>query len=185
MPVTAFVPSGAPGPELDFDEIYARHLDFVWRTLASTGVPESRLEDAAQDVFVVVHGKLAEFEGRAKITTWLYSIARRVAFEHLRRAARERERELALAELDRGEAQTPEEETRETQALRLVLDILARMDPDQREVFALVEIEQVPVRDVARMLELKENTVWSRLRLARRDFEKQAARLRARDRESK
>ena len=58
------------------------------------------------------------------------------------------------------------------------------MDPGQREVFALVEIEQVPARDVAKMLDLKENTVWSRLRLARREFEKQAARLRARDRES-
>ncbi|HWM85982.1 MAG TPA: RNA polymerase sigma factor [Kofleriaceae bacterium] len=172
------------GGALDFEEVYERHLDFVWRTLAAAGVPESRLEDAAQDVFVIVHGKLAEFEGRSKLTTWLYGIARHVALEHVRRMLRERARERAMAEQARDDSQTPEEETRGAQARRLLLDLLDRLDPDKREVFALVEIEQVPVREVARMLDIKENTVWSRLRLARREFEKQAARLRARDRET-
>jgi RNA polymerase sigma-70 factor, ECF subfamily len=184
MGVTAVVPSRDSGSAPDFEEVYDRHLDFVWRTLASAGVPESRLEDAAQDVFVIVHGKLAEFEGRSKLTTWLYGIARHVALEYLRRAVRERARERALAELPRDAGQTPEEETRGTQARRLVLEILDRMDPDKREVFTLVEIEQQSVRDVATMLHLKENTVWSRLRLARREFEKHAARLQARDRET-
>ena len=185
MTVTAVVPSRESGPALDFEEVYDRHVDFVWRTLSAAGVPASRLEDAAQDVFVIVHGKLAEFEGRSKLTTWLYGIARHVALEYLRRAGRERERERALAELPRDSGQTPEEETRGAQARRLVLELLDRMDPGKREVFSLVEIEQMPVRDVAAMLRLKENTVWSRLRLARREFEKHAARLRARDRETK
>jgi RNA polymerase sigma-70 factor (ECF subfamily) len=147
-------------------------------------VPESGLEDASQDVFVIVHGKLGEFEGRSKLTTWLYGIARNVALEHMRRMARERQRERALAELPQGEGRTPEDETRGSQARRLLLDILDRLDPEKREVFALIEIEQVPARDAARMLRVKENTVWSRLRLARREFEKHAARLRARDREN-
>jgi len=47
----------------------------------------------------------------------------------------------------------------------------------------VVEIEQIPVRDVATMLDVKENTVWSRLRLARAEFERHAARARARDQE--
>lgn len=184
MGVTATVPSRASGAAPDFDEVYERHLDLVWRVLAAAGVPESRLEDAAQDVFVVVHSKLAEFEGRSKLTTWLYGIARHVALDYVRKAVRERQRERALADLPRDDGHTPEEETRGTQARRVVLEVLARMEPDRREVFALVEIEQMPVRDVAAMLGLKENTVWSRLRLARREFEKHGARLRARDRET-
>jgi RNA polymerase sigma-70 factor, ECF subfamily len=174
-----------PGDELDFDQVYEEHLPFVWRTLAAAGVPESRLEDAAQDVFVVVHGKLPGFEGRSKLTTWLYGIARHVALDHLRRLARERRRVRELAVSPDGEplASSPEEEAHAVQARQLLLELLGRLDPAKRDVFVLVEIELIPVRDVARLLNIKENTVWSRLRLARAEFERHAARLRARDRE--
>lgn len=173
----------AAGVQLEFDRVYEEHLPFVWRVLAGLGVPESRLEDAAQDVFVIVHGKLGEFEGRSKLTTWLYSIARHVALEQRRRIARDRrrEREIAGPVLDDATAPTPEQETDAAEARRVLLDLLGRLDPAKREVFVLVEIEQVPVRDVARLLKIKENTAWSRLRLARAEFERHAARLRARD----
>ncbi|HSD87703.1 MAG TPA: sigma-70 family RNA polymerase sigma factor, partial [Kofleriaceae bacterium] len=68
-----------------FDEVYAAHFAFVWRVLRTFGVPDAALEDAAQDVFVVVHRRLPEFEGRAAITTWLFAIARRVAGAHRRK----------------------------------------------------------------------------------------------------
>jgi RNA polymerase sigma-70 factor, ECF subfamily len=175
----------AAGVQLEFDRVYEEHLPFVWRVLAGLGVPESRLEDAAQDVFVIVHGKLGEFEGRSKLTTWLYSIARHVALEQRRKLARDRrrEREIAGPVLDDAAAPTPEQETDAAEARRVLLDLLGRLDPAKREVFVLVEIEQVPVRDVARLLKIKENTAWSRLRLARAEFERHAARLRARDAE--
>ena len=64
---------------LVFEEVYAQHVRFVWRTVRSFGVAEAQLEDAVQDVFVVVHRRLREWEGRAAITTWLFAIARRVA----------------------------------------------------------------------------------------------------------
>ena len=72
-----------------FDQIYAQHFAFVWRVLRTFGVAEAALEDAAQDVFVVVHRRLPEFEGRSAITTWLFAIARRVAGSHRRRVTRE------------------------------------------------------------------------------------------------
>jgi RNA polymerase sigma-70 factor (ECF subfamily) len=53
----------------------------------------------------------------------------------------------------------------------LVADILDELDDDKRIVFALVELEQLPVTEVATMLELNLNTTYSRLRLARRAFE--------------
>jgi RNA polymerase sigma factor (sigma-70 family) len=88
MVVAAPLPDARHGAELGFDHLYEEHLSFVWRVLAATGAPESRLEDAAQDVFVIVHRKLAEFGGRSKLTTWLYGIARHVALEERRKAAR-------------------------------------------------------------------------------------------------
>jgi RNA polymerase sigma-70 factor (ECF subfamily) len=165
----------------DFDAVYERHLPFVWRSLLALGVPVDRLEDAAQDVFVVVHAKLAEFEGRSKMTTWLYAIARNIALEHIRHAARERQRDRPL---DHGPDRTasPDEILRAREARRVLNELLARLAPQQREVFVLVELEMLAVKDVAQLLGIKENTTWSRLRLARRELERLAARMRARER---
>ena len=54
---------------LAFDEVYDRWLDFVWRSLRRLGVPQASLDDAVQDVFVVVHRRLSTFEGRSTLKT--------------------------------------------------------------------------------------------------------------------
>ena len=81
-----------------FDEVYAEHVAFVWRTLRTFGVAESQIEDAVQDVFVVVHRRLPEWEARAAMTTWLFAIARRVASTHRRRAVDHRDRTETLVD---------------------------------------------------------------------------------------
>jgi RNA polymerase sigma-70 factor, ECF subfamily len=159
-----------------FDEVYEAHVAFVWRTLRTFGVTEAQLEDAVQDVFVVVHRRLAEWEGRAAITTWLFAIARRVASTHRRRGSADRTE--ALVEEPAGAADTFAAMSR-ADAARQVMAILDRMDEDKRIVFALVELEQLSVPQVARMLELNLNTAYSRLRLARAAFEHAARALHA------
>jgi len=158
-----------------FDEVYAAHVGFVWRVLRTFGVPEPQIEDAVQDVFVVVHRRLAEFEGRAAITTWLFAIARRVAGTHRRTAARRQARptEPLSDELvdHRQGGGDPFAEMSRAQAAATVLAILEQLDDDKRTVFALVELEQLSVPEVARMLDIKLNTVYSRLRHARQAFE--------------
>ncbi|HUJ60473.1 MAG TPA: sigma-70 family RNA polymerase sigma factor [Kofleriaceae bacterium] len=149
-----------------FDEIYAAHFAFVWRVLRAFGVPDAALEDAAQDVFVVVHRRLPEFEGRAMITTWLFAIARRVAGAHRRKDGRT---EPLVAEPE-GRADTFAALSR-AQAAATVMAILDTMDEGRRVVFALVELEQLSVPEVARLLDLNLNTAYSRLRLARHEFE--------------
>lgn len=149
-----------------FDEVYASYFAFVWRILRTFGVAEAALEDAAQDVFVVVHRRLPEFEGRAAITTWLFAIARRVAGAHRRKEGRTEALDDQLAST----ADTFAAFSR-AQAAATVMQILDTMDEDKRIVFALVELEQLSVPEVARMLELNLNTAYSRLRLARHAFE--------------
>jgi RNA polymerase sigma-70 factor, ECF subfamily len=176
-------PLPSPGDQLTFDQVYERYLPFVWRSLVALGVPDARVEDAAQDVFVAVHAGLAGFEGRSRLTTWLYGIARHVAHEHIRRRIRERRDADELARLPAPPVDTPEDEARIAESRRLLRSLLDQLDPAKREVFALVEIEQIPVKEVADMLGQKENTIWSRLRLARREFQAQVARLQARNKE--
>ena len=153
-----------------FDEVYAAHFPFVWRVLRTLGVRDAALEDAAQDVFVVVHRRLPEFEGRAAITTWLFAIARRVAASHRRSTGRDIARTEPLADEPAGVADTFAAFSR-AQAAATVMAILDTIDEDKRIVFALVELEQLSVPEVARMLELNLNTAYSRLRLARQAFE--------------
>src|SRR3954471_8083897 len=60
-------------------DVYEAHFAYVYRCLRHLGVHEPQLDDATQDVFVVVHDKLHAFDGRSAITTWLYAIVIRVA----------------------------------------------------------------------------------------------------------
>jgi RNA polymerase sigma-70 factor (ECF subfamily) len=152
-----------------FDEVYAAHFAFVWRVLRTFGVPDAALEDAAQDVFVVVHRRLPEFEGRSAITTWLFAIARRIASAQRRKGGKDGRTE-PLADEPAGPTDTFAAFSR-AQAAATVLSILDTMDEDKRVVFALVELEQLSVPEVARMLDLNLNTAYSRLRLARQAFE--------------
>ena len=148
-----------------FDDVYAAHVGFVWRVLRACGVPPEQIEDAAQDVFVVVHRRLADFEGRAAITTWLFSITRKVATRHRRRAPLPPDPPSAPAA-----APDPFDQVARSEAAATINAILDRMDEDKRLVFALVELEQLSVADVARMLDINPNTAHSRLRLARAEF---------------
>jgi RNA polymerase sigma-70 factor, ECF subfamily len=158
-------------PVRAFDDVYATHVAFVWRVLRAFGVHEAQLEDAVQDVFVVVHRRLGEWQGKAAITTWLFAIARRVAWSHRRRAARCTEPLIdEVVEVHAGGGD-PFAETSRGQAVATVLAILALLDEDKRIVFTLVELEQLSVPEVARRLDLKLNTAYSRLRHARHAFE--------------
>ena len=151
-----------------FDEVYATHVAFVWRVLRTFGLAGAQLEDAVQDVFLVVHRRLPEWEGRAAMTTWLFAIARRVAASHRRRAGGDRTE--ALVDEPAGGDDTFAAMSR-AQAAATVVQILQQLDEDKRIVFALVELEQLSVPEVARTLGLNLNTAYSRLRLARHAFE--------------
>lgn len=166
-----------------FQAIYDEHFRFVWRSLRRLGVREADVADAVQDVFLVVHRKLAEFEGRSKVTTWLFGICLRVARDRRRLAhvrhdvpdegaidARVDERADVAAEAER------------RQGLELLEAILDEMPLEQRAVFTLFELEQMNGDTIADLLEIPVGTVHSRLRLAREAFRQSLARRQARER---
>jgi RNA polymerase sigma-70 factor (ECF subfamily) len=158
-------------------EIYERHADFVWRCLRRHGVPDGDAPDAVQDVFLTVHRTLAGFEGRSSVRTWLFAICRSVARDRRNRASRRHE----VASLD---AVGPEVDTRADAAARfehnsrlsLLGRILAAMEPEQRELLVLYEIEDMTGEEIAQALSLPLGTVYSRLQVARAAFRGEVAR---------
>ena len=156
-----------------FDEVYDRHFRFVWRVLRASGLPPSMVEDAAQDVFVVVHRRLSEFEGRSDIRTWLFRIARWVVTSERKKLrakqAHETDDQDAVSEV-RDRSAGPFELLARGEAVQRLEGVLGRMDPEKRMAFLLMDIEEMKAGEVAELLEINVNTVYSRLRLAREQF---------------
>lgn len=165
---------GDPMP-LDFALVYEQNAAFVWRSLRLLGVDPDSLDDAVQEVFLVVHRRLAEFEGRSSLRTWLYAIARRVA-RNVRRGAERRPTPAAIAaDLPDLAGATPHELAEKADAARVLLELVGCLSDDQRELFLLVEVEEMTVPDAAEALGLNVNTCYSRLRAARARFERALA----------
>lgn len=173
-------PTGERPPgAADFTAVYDQNAAFVWRTLRMLGVHPAGLDDAMQDVFVVVHRRLDEFEARSSLRTWLYAIARRVAQNHRRSAKRRGQLEPLGDDIGDPTRNGPREMAERAQAGRLLVELVGGLDDDKREVFLLVEVEQMTVPEVADLLGLNLNTVYSRLRAARLAFERAVATRRA------
>jgi RNA polymerase sigma-70 factor (ECF subfamily) len=169
--------------EVSYDAIYKEHFGFVWRNVRRLGVPVALADDAVQDVFIVVHRRLPTFEWRSSIRTWLFGILAHVARDYRRSQARQDTKAQALAaEGDPDAPATPAELADRSEAARILDGFVARIDEDKREVFVLVELEQMSVADIAEALGLNVNTAHARLRAARQQFEAAVARFRARER---
>jgi RNA polymerase sigma-70 factor (ECF subfamily) len=159
-----------------FDAVYRAHFGFVWRVLRGMGVPEASLEDAAQEVFVVVMRRLPEFDGRAPLESWLVQIALRVASNARRSLSRRPQAPLLTEPAAAGPS--PAEQVDHKRALAEVLSILDALDEDSRTVLVLAQLEQMTAPEIAALLDLNVNTVSSRLRRARRAFADELSRHR-------
>ena len=163
---------------LVFEAIYGEHFRGVWRTLRRLGVADAQLDDAAQDVFVVVHRRLGDFDGRS-LRGWLYAIAVRVASDYRREA--ERRQVVPLAESIADASPGPGRASELNEAVRLLHALLAQLDIDKRTVFVLAELEQLTVPEIAEALGANLNTIYSRQRAARAQFDTALRRHRERN----
>jgi RNA polymerase sigma-70 factor (ECF subfamily) len=153
--------------------VYREHADFVLRVVCQLGVGPLHVEDVVHDVFLVVHRRLHEYDGRS-MRSWLYGITRRVVLHHHRGSARTQRREAEHAPLPVGVVD-PEQRVVLARAAELVERFVASLDEDQRIVFVLADLEGTPVPEIAAALGVNVNTIYSRLRLARRRFEQAIA----------
>jgi RNA polymerase sigma-70 factor (ECF subfamily) len=168
-------------PSTDFRAVYEAHFDFVWRSLRRLGVRESDAMDQSQKVFLAAHAKLPEFEGRARLTTWLFAFCQRVASDYRRSAAIRREVTTDASELDAYAAAADDAASRNelAQRARVAESILDKLPEAQRVVFVLFELEEMSGDDIAELLDVSVGTVRSRLRLAREQFGREVRRLAA------
>jgi RNA polymerase sigma-70 factor, ECF subfamily len=184
---TALVNVGDPGQPASsmlppFKVVYRQYFDFVWSTARRLGVEPAGIDDLVQDVFIVIHGKLATVEKPEALRSWIYGVVRRTVSDY-RRARRTRSAVGLSVDVETtapAPGLNPHEQTERRAELELLASLLEQLDEPKREIFSLVELQEVPVPEVAEMLEIPLNTAYSRLRAARRAFEEALARHEAR-----
>lgn len=168
---------------LTFESVYEAHVDFVWRSARRLGVDEALVDDVVQQAFMTVHRRLGAFEGRSSLKTWLFSILLHTVRDH-RRSVRRKSPHWKGGALDPdcvpSAGATPHEALVRVEDWRLVDELLESLEGDKRVVFVLAEIEQMSAQEIGDATGLDPRTVYSRLRAARTDFERAAARMRRR-----
>lgn len=165
----------------DLADIYQAEFPYVWRTLRRLGLRGRDIEDGVQDVFVVVHRRLADFDPERPIRPWLFGIAYRIVIKGMRRVGTRAER--LVGDVDAIGMDAPaDEQIEEGQRRALVLAALERLEPERRAVLVMHDMDGHGAPEIAQALEIPVNTVYSRLRLARKDFVAAIGRLRVRER---
>jgi RNA polymerase sigma-70 factor (ECF subfamily) len=167
-----------------FETVYDQHADLVWRSLRRLGLDEAAAEDALQEVFMVVHRRLPDFEGRSTLATWLFGIILFVVRNHRRTQRRKRtdggaEAQAAIERLSAADEEQPDAQADRARAVARLYRLLDELSDEQREVFVMAELEQMRGTEIARATGVNLNTVYTRRNAARRAFDQAVARMNA------
>jgi RNA polymerase sigma-70 factor (ECF subfamily) len=173
------------------EAVYDAYAPFVWRSVCRLGVSPGSAEDVVQEIFLVVHRRLHDFEEKTSIAAWLFAIVIRVVRGHRRTQKRKNPSHLCGAgEVDPDSLvdprqPTPLEAAERHETVRTLYAVLDQLNGERREVFVLAELEQLTAPEIAHALDINLNTVYWRLRTARGEFEKALMRRRAAEERSR
>jgi RNA polymerase sigma-70 factor (ECF subfamily) len=169
-------------PPLDFRAIYERWFEEVSRWIRAMGGPEAEREDLVQDVFLVVHRRLADFDGQ-NVAGWLYQIARhRVRdFRRLLWVRHMLFGSVPLSDsLPKGGASPSD--SLETNEKRVMLErLLRKLNESERAALVLFEIDGYSGEEIAQVQGVPVNTVWARIHKARKKLKVSLAKYESRE----
>jgi RNA polymerase sigma-70 factor, ECF subfamily len=167
-----------PVPVPSFQELCTQYFEFVWKCARGFGSRADEIDDVVQDVFLVVQRRYADLKEEGLARSWIYSITRRVVSSQRRRRREHDARAASDVDLLTSPAQSPLAAAEHNLEVRLLSALLDGLDERKREVFVLSEILEMSGREIAETIGVPMNTVYSRLRAAREEFDAAAQRQR-------
>lgn len=165
------------GDRAAFPVLVRRHQTALYNfALRQVRIPQVA-EDVVQEAFVRVVQNAMEFKHEARFTTWVYTITRNLCIDHLRKRALRKHPSLDESRGEEGEGPTLGEQTADprasvereatgTELKERIARAVDRLPDEQREVFLMREIANLPFKDIAEITGVPENTVKSRMRYA-------------------
>lgn len=155
-----------------FAETYEAQFAYLHRYLRRLGVRPRDLEDVCHEVFLVFHRKMDQITEGVTDRAFLLGVATRAAADYRRL---KRHSVLELDGGDRSDAHAGAD-AENLYALRRDLEVLLdRLSDERRAVLVMHELEGLTAPEMATVLGIPLNTVYSRIRLARADFERAVA----------
>ncbi len=165
------------GDRSAFSALVRRHQGPLFNFAMRQVRVQSVAEEVVQETFVRVVHNAADFKHEARFTTWVYTITRNLCIDHLRKRALRKHPSLDESRGEDGDGPTLGEQTadprasveREATGIELKERIARAVDklPDeQREVFLMREVSNLPFKEIAEITGVPENTVKSRMRYA-------------------
>ena len=169
--VVPFPGSAAPDGKVDIGRLFDDHAAYLVRVCIRLTGSRAAAEDIVQEVFITAHRRRDDLLPDSNLRTWLYRVAVNLIRHHHRSSGRyNRFVDRYKMHEGRRERPGPDIDVERRERAQLVQDCVLRLSDKQREVFVLYELEGMPGQDIADVLGVKLNTVWSRLRLARSSF---------------
>lgn len=173
------------GDELAFREVVERHQAKVFSIIYGILRNHNDAEDIAQQVFAKVYFSIKNFDFRSSVLTWIYKITVNECYDYLRKKKVRKlvyESDFSQEDAQRMEASEPATDAKapvdEQLANRdLVLQLLAKVSEEDRNLILLKEVEGHSVEELAGMTGLNENTVKVKLFRTRQKLLKAAQRL--------
>lgn len=167
------------GDRSAFTALVRRHKTPIYNFILRLVRSASAAEDLAQDVFVKVVQSAADFKHESRFSTWAYTIARNICIDHLRKMSFRQHPSLDQAQGEAQDGPTLLDRTADAHhsaaversvigvelGRRITLSVEA-LPEEQREVFLLREVANLPFKDIASITGVSENTVKSRMRYA-------------------
>jgi RNA polymerase sigma-70 factor (ECF subfamily) len=147
------------------------YIDFVARSLRSFGVSAAEVDDAVQQVFLVLDRKLDSVVVGSE-RAYLFRTAQRLAFRVRRSRASRNEVPVDEEATSVSAVGAPDQRLEREQGFRILQRILDDFAEELRSVFVLYEIEELTMVEIAELLDVPQGTVASRLRKARQEFQR-------------
>lgn len=184
-PEGALVRRAQSGDESAFQEIVERYQSKVFSIIHGIVRQRNDVEDIAQQVFTKIYFSMRNFDFRSSLITWVYKITVNECFDYLRK---KKVRKLVY-ESDMSEDEARRVENSENGSGRgvradttlarrdYVIKLLERVSGEERDLLMLKEVEGYSVEEMARRLNMNENTIKVKLFRARQKLVKASQRL--------
>ena len=136
-----------------FRTLYDAYVDSLYRFLRQFSRDNHEAEEWVQRTFIKAYERIGSFDGRSKVSTWLFAIGLNEMRSDRRRAAI-----LAFEPVDDAQTVSPDDHAEQFQWEDLMKGWLSQLDEMKRAVFLLAEVEGYSHAEIAELLNIKEST---------------------------
>jgi RNA polymerase sigma-70 factor, ECF subfamily len=163
----ALISAVAEGDQVALGALYDRYHRDVYRMVAHLIRGDSLVDDFVQSTFLEAYRSARRFRGDSAVKTWLFGIAANLVRVHRRSEQRRERATVALATVPPATTPTPGEAITLEQQRRWLAAAIETLTPALREVYVLCVIEEMPGKEAAAALGIREASLWRRLSDAR------------------